>query len=107
MIENVPSTMVGGSRVLKWKSGETRTQRLISIDDQFHHIAWELVDADPPVEVEAIITSVKLRRITSTNSTYISWESDFSADVCQDFVNFETRAYSQNLEEIKTILETQ
>jgi len=107
MDEGVPPTTVGGSRVLRWKTGEVRTQRLIALDDQYHQSVWELVTAEPSVEVEAIITTLKLRRVSSSNSTFVSWESDFSAGVSQDFVNYEQKAYTQNLEEIKTILEQQ
>jgi hypothetical protein len=106
MVDGVPPTTVGSDRIVKWKTGDTRTQKLITLDDQFHSSVWELVTAEPPVEVEAIITTLRCYRVSSTNSTLVTWESDFSAGVSQNFVNFEQNAYAQNLEEIKTILES-
>jgi len=103
--DNLPPTTVGAHRTIRWATGDYRTQRLLALDDQYHKVVWELVLAEPPVEVQAIITTVRLYRVSSNNSTLITWESDFSAEVTADFVLYEQRAYAANLDDIKRHLE--
>jgi len=96
---------VGAVRDIKWKSGESRKQRLIELSDQFRTIAWETIDADPPSETSAAITSIKLFRITETNGTLVQWSSDFAADVKGDFIKYEEKAYHETLAEIRRTLQ--
>ena len=68
---------VGAVRTLKWKTGESRKDRLLELSDQYRRITWELIEADPPTEASAAISSVKLYRITETNHTLVEWYVNF------------------------------
>eukprot|EP01113_Clastostelium_recurvatum_P023551 TRINITY_DN280_c0_g1_i1.p1 TRINITY_DN280_c0_g1~~TRINITY_DN280_c0_g1_i1.p1 ORF type:complete len:168 (-),score=48.76 TRINITY_DN280_c0_g1_i1:87-536(-) len=100
----VSPVSLGATRVLKWKTGESRHQRLIELSDQHYRSAWELVAADPPTEVTGAITTLTLHRITENNHTLVRWETDFSSDVKNDIILFEQKSYLQNLKEIRESL---
>lgn len=42
--DNLPPTCVGAIRVLKWKTGEMRKQRLLSLSDQNFTSVWEIIE---------------------------------------------------------------
>mmetsp|Transcript_16324 Transcript_16324/g.18158 ORF Transcript_16324/g.18158 Transcript_16324/m.18158 type:complete len:152 (-) Transcript_16324:57-512(-) len=106
MEENASPTSVGAVRKLEWETGNWRKQKLIGLSDLDYTISWELVGVDLKAssEVTAIISTIKLYRITETNQTLVSWSSDFAADVQPDFVRFETESYTKNLVEMRTSL---
>eukprot|EP01116_Phalansterium_solitarium_P003742 TRINITY_DN1455_c1_g1_i1.p2 TRINITY_DN1455_c1_g1~~TRINITY_DN1455_c1_g1_i1.p2 ORF type:complete len:151 (-),score=39.24 TRINITY_DN1455_c1_g1_i1:169-621(-) len=100
---------VGAVRVLKWKTGEVRKDTLIELSDQYRSMSWELIEAAPPSEAAAAITSLKCYRITETNGTLVEWSCDFSADIANKsaFVPFHQKAFLQNLVDIrKSLTET-
>jgi len=93
---------VGATRVMKWKSGESRTDRLLELSDQFRYITWELTHAEPATETAAAITTVRCHRITESNHTLVSWSCDYSAEITKDFVSFNQKAFLENLKEMRT-----
>jgi hypothetical protein len=42
--DNLPPTTVGAVRVLKWKTGDVRKQRLLGLSDQNYHASWEIIE---------------------------------------------------------------
>ncbi len=64
---------VGGFRSMKWKTGESRVDRLLELSDQYRKITWEMIHAEPQAESSAAITTVRLFRITEVNHTLIQW----------------------------------
>eukprot|EP01130_Rhizamoeba_saxonica_P005197 TRINITY_DN2081_c0_g1_i1.p1 TRINITY_DN2081_c0_g1~~TRINITY_DN2081_c0_g1_i1.p1 ORF type:complete len:168 (-),score=47.39 TRINITY_DN2081_c0_g1_i1:46-549(-) len=100
MEDDLPPTTVGASRTIVWSDGQSRVQRLLEVSDQFHRVVYELEMSDPPAEYTACITTIQLYRVTDTQSTYISWSSDFSTDVAPTLVVFEQKAYADNLEDL-------
>ncbi|KAF2068526.1 hypothetical protein CYY_010149 [Polysphondylium violaceum] len=101
MEDGAQPTCVGAVRTLKWKTGETRSQRLLELSDLSHTIVYELIDSSPPTEVTAYITSIKLCRITDSNKTLITWEGEFSSDVKSDVIQFEQKSFQLNLQDLK------
>eukprot|EP01130_Rhizamoeba_saxonica_P006862 TRINITY_DN2750_c0_g2_i1.p1 TRINITY_DN2750_c0_g2~~TRINITY_DN2750_c0_g2_i1.p1 ORF type:complete len:178 (-),score=35.72 TRINITY_DN2750_c0_g2_i1:25-504(-) len=98
--DDLPPTTVGATRVVTWKDGQTRTQRLLEVSDQYHRVVWEMEDSNPPAEFSACISTLQLERVTDTNSLFLKWSSDFSTDIPADLVLFEQRAYNQNLTDL-------
>ncbi|KAN0036719.1 hypothetical protein ACTFIV_002026 [Dictyostelium citrinum] len=98
--DSTPTT-VGAIRVLKWKTGETNKQRLLELSDLSHKIIYELIESEQTAEVTAYISTIKLIRITESNQTLLTWESEFSADVKKDLINFESKSVSLNLQDLQ------
>jgi len=104
IVQGASAFEVGAVREVKWKSGEVKKQRLIELSDQYRRITWETIEAEPPTETSAAITTVKLVRITETNGTLVEWSSDFSADVNGSLITFEQKAYLDSLSEMRKVL---
>ncbi|GAM24550.1 hypothetical protein SAMD00019534_077250 [Acytostelium subglobosum LB1] len=101
MDDNASPTSVGAVRTLKWKTGEIRKHRLLELSDISLTVVWEVIESNPPTEVTATISSIRLHRISDTNQTLITWEGEFSSDVKNDVINFEQKSYQLNIQEIK------
>eukprot|EP01127_Copromyxa_protea_P000321 TRINITY_DN10260_c0_g1_i1.p1 TRINITY_DN10260_c0_g1~~TRINITY_DN10260_c0_g1_i1.p1 ORF type:complete len:149 (-),score=38.02 TRINITY_DN10260_c0_g1_i1:64-510(-) len=101
--ENLAATAVGAERVVTFKGGEVRRHRLLEVSDLKRTISWELLpNGDEVVSaVSAKITTVSLKRVTENNTTFISWETDFSADVAGQNIKDETQDSALNLKEIQ------
>jgi len=104
LLDGAHATEVGAFRLLKWKTGETVTQRLIELSDLERRAVWETVASEPISEVTATITTLQAHRVTETNSTLLAWSAEFSADVKGDFVGYQQKAFAENLAEIKSAL---
>eukprot|EP00005_Dracoamoeba_jomungandri_P001058 CAMPEP_0174257002 /NCGR_PEP_ID=MMETSP0439-20130205/6178_1 /TAXON_ID=0 /ORGANISM="Stereomyxa ramosa, Strain Chinc5" /LENGTH=144 /DNA_ID=CAMNT_0015339883 /DNA_START=33 /DNA_END=467 /DNA_ORIENTATION=+ len=101
MLDGGAPTEVGACRKLTWKSGETRTQRLLELSDINRRCVWETILAEPESEVTAAISTLEATRITEDNSTLLTWSAEYSADVTGDFITFQSKAFAENLKEIR------
>eukprot|EP01105_Mastigella_eilhardi_P014213 TRINITY_DN3237_c0_g1_i1.p4 TRINITY_DN3237_c0_g1~~TRINITY_DN3237_c0_g1_i1.p4 ORF type:complete len:149 (-),score=51.81 TRINITY_DN3237_c0_g1_i1:1063-1509(-) len=101
MLDGAAATCVGATRQIKWKTGETRTHRLLGLSDQFYTMSWELVEASHATEITGCVSQLSLYRITEHEQTLVEWQADFSADVKPELIKFEQKAYQQNLIEIR------
>jgi len=72
--------------VVRVTYGDETVQRLkvVEVSDSGYSVSWEVVESIPPVTVLGITHTVKLRRITDANVTFIEWTTDFSKDAGQD-----------------------
>jgi len=88
-------------RKMVWKSGAMRRHRLIALSDQFHSMSWELLEANPPVETIAKVSTLSCFRISETNSTLVQWEAEYSSGVPSDLILYEQRSFQENLTEMR------
>ncbi len=51
--------------------------------------------------VSATQVTVSVKRVTENNTTFVSWETDFSADVAGQNIKDETEDSALNLKEIQ------
>eukprot|EP01115_Flamella_aegyptia_P014822 TRINITY_DN86_c0_g1_i1.p1 TRINITY_DN86_c0_g1~~TRINITY_DN86_c0_g1_i1.p1 ORF type:complete len:146 (+),score=45.14 TRINITY_DN86_c0_g1_i1:299-736(+) len=102
--DNKHPDQIGAVRLMKWKSGESRRDRLIELSDQHYRIVWEMVDSEPVAELTAAITTVRLIRITEGNQTLVEWSSDFSNDIDNKFISFNQKAFHENLVEMRAAM---
>ena len=97
-------TAVGAVRNVVWKTGESQSHRLLALDDQFRTARWELVAAEPAAEVSAVMSTLRVFRVTEDESTVLDWQAEFSADATGDFVVFTQKAQLESLREIRNAL---
>eukprot|EP01080_Neovahlkampfia_damariscottae_P001886 gene1886-1027_t len=94
---------VGALRNIKWKTGDERTDRLLCLDDLHYTMIWELVKGEF-VESSAKISTITCTRITDTNSTLVSWTTDYASDVSGKTIIYDQNSHAECLEEIKKSL---
>jgi hypothetical protein len=80
-------TAVGSLRQVQYKDGAVFIFRLVEISDLRHQLAFELIHANPSIQVSGILHSLKLMEITETSQTLLVWDSEFSGDSNYNFVH--------------------
>ena len=46
----------------------------------------QVVECEPPIAVTSILHTISLKKVTSSNATYIEWSTDFSNDATSEVV---------------------
>ena len=49
-------------------------------------LAYELVMAEPAIEVSSIVGEMRLQAVTDEEQTFFSWETEYSNDVDAEFI---------------------
>jgi len=71
---------VGAVVKVTYKDKTVQRVRIAEISDATHSISWEMVESQPAVPIMSVIHTIKLRRVTENNTTFIEWITDFSKD---------------------------
>jgi hypothetical protein len=50
-------------------------------------ITFEVISSEPAAVVTSVVHTIKLRRITSSNSTFVEWVTDFSNDATAEVIS--------------------
>jgi len=68
--------------VIKVTYTDKTVQRIktTELSDATHTLGWELIESEPAVSILSVVHTVKLRRVTENNTTFIEWITDFSKD---------------------------
>ncbi|KAJ3079872.1 hypothetical protein HK102_003462 [Quaeritorhiza haematococci] len=70
---------VGSLRKVTFKDGTIQKFRVLEISDLEHFITYEVIESNPPAEVLAAIHTLRLKKVTHDNSTFVEWVTDFSS----------------------------
>jgi len=82
--EKASPSEVGAVRTVTYKDGTTQRIKLLELSDATHAIAWELIASTPAVSFLSAIHSIRLRRVSEGNGTFVEWTTDFSKDAALD-----------------------
>eukprot|EP00741_Cyanophora_paradoxa_P025620 tig00000383_g24724.t1 len=74
---------VGSTRKIVFTDGTKATYKVLEISDCERQVTYELIESDPPATAMSQIHTIKLRRVTQSNTTLVEWISDFSNDANQ------------------------
>ena len=75
------SNEVGSTFSVEYVDGSVWTYRILEISESRRSLSYELIGAEPEISFSSLTVTLRLFRVTDTNSTYVSWESDYSNDV--------------------------
>jgi len=59
---------------------------LLELSDIRNEISWEIISSEPAISVLSQIHSVRLRRVTETNKTFVEWTTDLSKDASNEVI---------------------
>jgi len=79
--EKKSASEVGAIVRLTYPDKTVQRIKIVEISDLAHTVAWDLIESIPHVSVLAATHTVKLKRVTENNTTFIEWATDFSKDV--------------------------
>lgn len=73
-----PSDQVGCVRVLTLQDGGTIREQLLEISDLGHHYSYSILEG--PLPVANYRATLRLRRISDGNRTFVDWSASFDPD---------------------------
>jgi len=78
--EKKSASEVGAVLRVSYKDKTVQRLKVVEISDLTHTLSWDLIESVPHVTVLSASHTVKLRRISETNTVFIEWTTDFSKD---------------------------
>lgn len=72
---------VGSQFEVQYKDGSVWTNRITEISELKRRLTYDLVMAEPSVTFSTLQNTITLTKVTSDNTTFVEWSSDFSNDV--------------------------
>jgi len=72
--------VVGAEKKVTYKDGTVQTIKRVEISDLRTTVSWDVIASEPAVSYFAASHTIRLRRVTSDNTTFAEWTTDFSSD---------------------------
>ena len=69
-----------------YKNGAVWYLRVTELSERNHTLAYELVQAEPAIEVSSIVGELSLQAVTDSDQTFFSWSTEYSNDVDAEFM---------------------
>jgi hypothetical protein len=86
-LENKAShSTVGGVRRIQYKDQTVQRIRLLELSDAQNFVSWEVFESVPALTYSGAIHTIKLRRVTEDNHTFVQFTSDYSKDAGNDVI---------------------
>ncbi|KAI3647778.1 hypothetical protein MP228_007999 [Amoeboaphelidium protococcarum] len=79
-------SQVGSQRKITYVDGTVQTVRVLELSDVENFVTYEVVSSEPAVQVSSAIHTIRLRRVTADDSTFVEWVSDYSSDASQEVI---------------------
>jgi len=84
MQDKASPSQVGSVRIVLYKDKTMQKIKLLELSDATYAVTWELIESAPPITYLSAVHTIKLKRVTQNDSTFIEWTSDFSRDVSNE-----------------------
>ncbi len=76
---------VGSLRRVEYHDGAVFVYKVAEISEVHHVVSFDLIEANPSIQVSGILHSIRLVEITETKETLIVWDSEFAGDCNLNF----------------------
>ncbi|KAI8616073.1 hypothetical protein BC830DRAFT_1228559 [Chytriomyces sp. MP71] len=70
---------VGSIRVVYFKDGSVQKYQIREISDLEHFVTYEVIESSVPTLVLAAYHTIRLRKVTHDNSTFVDFSSEFAS----------------------------
>ncbi|KAI8812829.1 hypothetical protein BJ742DRAFT_767953 [Cladochytrium replicatum] len=79
-VEGDSASAVGSLRKITFKDGTVQTFRILQLSDleRSRTITWEVIESSPALTYHAAVHTIKVYKVTTDNTTFVEWSSDFS-----------------------------
>jgi hypothetical protein len=65
---------------IKYTDGAEWSMHVLEVSNFNKSIIWEVVEAEPSTGFTSAVNSLKIHRVTKDNTTFITWQTDYSSD---------------------------
>jgi hypothetical protein len=80
MEDGKSASEVGAVVRVTYKDKTVQRLKISEISDATHSVSWDMIESIPTISYMSASHTIKLRRVTENNSTFIEWVADFSKD---------------------------
>jgi hypothetical protein len=92
---------VGVTKLISYKDGTKQRVKLIGLSDATYSLSWDLIESDPPVAYSSCSHTIRLRRVTDSNQTFITWTTDYSKDASLEVTEDQRHKQRENFSAIQ------
>ncbi|KAL7750599.1 hypothetical protein RI367_003941 [Sorochytrium milnesiophthora] len=85
--DGLKAAEVGSVRKVTFKDGTVQRFKLLELSDLEYFATYEVIESTPAVTYSSAVHTIRLRRITKDNTTFVEWYSDFSGDAGADVIS--------------------
>ena len=71
---------LGAMAAVTYVDGAVWTIRFNELSEKHHRVGYELLAAEPALTCSSVQGTIELLRVTDTDSTFVSWTTEFSND---------------------------
>ena len=71
---------------LTYTNGANWYLRVTELSERNHTLAYELIMADPAIDVSSIVGEMSLEAVTDSDETFFTWSTEYSNDVDAEFI---------------------
>jgi len=105
-VEDKKSASEVGSVVkVTYKDGTIQKLKVVELSDSTYAVSWELEESIPAVTVSGAHHTIRLRRVTDGNATFIEWTTDFAKDASQEVIQDQRCKQKENFTSMTAALE--
>jgi len=79
--------VVGSVRQITYKDRTVQKIKLLELSDARTMVTYEIIESDPPIPVMSVVHTIRCRRVSELNTTYVEWTSDYSRDASADVLS--------------------
>ncbi|KAJ3128329.1 hypothetical protein HK098_004738 [Nowakowskiella sp. JEL0407] len=77
-VEGDPNA-VGSVRKVTFKDGAVQKYRVLELSDLERFITYEVFESSPPTAYLSAFHTIRVKKVTHDNSSYVEWSSEFSS----------------------------
>ena len=96
---------IGSLFQVDYTDGSVWVYRITEISEKDRQISYELISAKPELDYSYQQSTIKLFKVTHLNSTFLSWETDFSNDASSNVIQDNKFKKQDHFKDIKSKLE--
>jgi len=82
--KGVTHNTVGGVRRVQYKDGTVQRIKLLELSESHYYVTYDVIESTPPLTYSGATHTIKLRRITEDNHTFVQFTSDYAKDAGND-----------------------
>jgi len=102
--DNRSASEVGAVVKVTYKDKTVQRLHISEISDATHSVSWEMLESQPAVLIMSVVHTIKLRRVTENNTTFIEWITDFSKDADNNVLADARFKQKENFQALNTAL---
>ncbi|KAJ1672197.1 hypothetical protein EV182_007255 [Spiromyces aspiralis] len=96
---------VGNVHRVVFKDGTVQKYKVVEYSELEHAVTYELIESNPPTRATSALYTIQVRPVTSNNTSFVEWTSEFSMDGGVEVVQDSKYKKQEALEDLAKLVE--